>query len=99
MELHCKAAARGGDAMSDKAYRIKPLEWKDSPLVSQCYGPFGLKFWVLAGDGGFYQVCLAILGNDEYEIFEDDCDSREDGKAKAEAYYLSHVLTALEEIQ
>lgn len=77
-----------------KTYTIKPLEWKRQKSDVWCTDTvFGLMTVCCRGAGVSYW---------EYHFGDDDaayhrCDSIEDGKAKAEAFYRERLLTALSE--
>ena len=79
-------------------YRIKPLEWTQS-----------CKTWWLTSGGwcastvvGTFMVWEYEPGQVRWAIHEErgyfTCDSIEDGKAKAEAYYRERLLATLEPV-
>jgi len=84
--------------MSDATYRIKPLKWEIDYQRTECesHGADALdwSFEVCRHDGvwdwGWY------LGG-SYELGK-PCDSLEDGKAKAEAFYRVRLLEGLEKV-
>ena len=90
--------------MSERLYRIKPLEWHDSNRENWQYsstttvlGGMKVEFVTSYGPPGFWRWGYCF--DEYYDEDVNDCDSLEDGKAKAEEFYLSRILSALEEVR
>lgn len=72
-------------------YRIKPLEWEDFDGIEfSAHTVFGWWFVRQRRKGWFVALPDARPIN---------CDSPEDGKAKAEAHYRERLMAALEPVQ
>lgn len=79
--------------MTDKTYRIKPLEWEPTGVGDNCqaWTAFGYIHIQLFGERWYIIHCARTV-TDYY-------DSLEDGKAKAEVWFHERILPALEEVQ
>ena len=76
-----------------KTYRVRPLEWEPGPYTVQ--GSF-------KADTIFGLIVVARQGNSfwwDAGVRAYSCESLEDGKAAAEAWYLEKLEAALEEVE
>ena len=87
--------------MTDKLCRIKPLDWKqESPNAAYAKGPFDLELWVYwSGKNWYWQAAIETPDKDTHEIFELPCDSLEDGKVRAQAYFEQQMSDWMEEMR
>jgi hypothetical protein len=76
------------------AYTIKPLEWRnEAGLLTECV--FGWMAVRSHGKNCVKRHWLHCFHDDDGLVIE-ECESYEDGKAKAEAFYLSRLMPALQ---
>lgn len=97
--------------MSEQLYRIKPLEWEgndpklegDKVRVTTIFGSMYVGYTMLPHEGEYYlpgeHWVWGYCFDEYYDEAEHDCDSLEDGKAKAEAHYRERLLAALEPVE
>ena len=82
--------------MSEATYRIKPLEWEASRdsdwfTADTVFCSFHVQ---RVDDAWEWRYCI-----DEYhDEGSEQCESLEDGKQKAEAFYMKRLMPALEPI-
>lgn len=75
-------------------YHIKPIEWKQSDMAANWFSArtgFGT---LCVRSRGQWEWEVALLGDTEF--IGGPCESIEDGKAKAEAYFFERLMTVLE---
>lgn len=81
--------------MSEVLYRLKPPEWKEEPhggwTAEVPHGHLTVSFW---GEGEWWWAYWFSY----YDEGRVDCDSPDDGKAKAEAYYRDWLLKAFDPV-
>ena len=85
--------------MSDKTYRLMPLDWKlirDNPkdgtwwTASTVFGSIDVE--VSPWSQCHWRYCF----DEYYDEASQTCESIEAGKAEAEAFYLTRILPAVE---
>ena len=83
--------------MSD-LYRIKPLEWEDyedSDGLDSARAPsIFSEIYVIQDEPGVFHWRYCV--DEYYDEGSESCESIEDGKAKAQAWYLNRLLPALD---
>lgn len=85
----------------EKLYRIKPIEWKHSPPEYDTTGvgkwadgqALGIHVWQDSDGPCRWTYCI----DEYYDKGSGDVETFDEGVAKAEAFYLKHVLQHLTE--